>query len=292
MVFSPQLQVLRLVSKAVNEHSYSTIKPVRSSSMEYALLQPPYRTFLNNSSSNGGSKLVVYNLPSSLTEYLSKACAEEAAYVRSCLYSASNAAGSTVVLTYDSNRGVFLGVPPDATEADLSSYVESNNGDFAGQLASATLDALSSLDAAAAAQLRPESRVGDVVVLLGSGGREHALAVALSGSPLVSKVICLPGNGGTETETGGKVCNATASDGTALTKCDNATVIELVKRVGAAMVVVGPEQPLVDGVVDELNAECPSVKVFGPSKAGAELEASKVSWSFFVARGRWLIKRK
>ena len=53
-------------------------------------------------------------------------------------------------------------------------------------------------------------------------------------------------------------------------------MIELVKRVNAKMVVVGPEQPLVDGVVDELAVECPSVKVFGPTKAGAELEASKV----------------
>ena len=116
----------------------------------------------------------------------------------------------------------------------------------------------------------------DTVVLIGSGGREHALAVALAQSPHIKEVIVCPGNGGTKAE-GGKISNAVDSDGKHISKQDNDTVLELVKRVNAKMVVVGPAQPLVDGVVDVLAVECPSVKVFGPSKAGAELEASKVS---------------
>ena len=148
--------------------------------------------------------------------------------------------------------------------------------------------ALSKLDTLSSSQLfnhnenennNNNNNGGDVIVLLGSGGREHALSVSLSSSPLVSKVICLPGNGGTSTEkSGGKIINATSSSsGEVLKNCDNKTVIELVTRVHADMVVVGPEQPLVDGIVDELQLKCPNVKVFGPTMAGAELEASKVS---------------
>jgi hypothetical protein len=112
-------------------------------------------------------------------------------------------------------------------------------------------------------------------VLVGSGGREHALAAALAASPLVGEVHCLPGNGGTMAEMmGGKVRNAGGI--IASTMVDNAAVIEYVRGVDADMVVIGPEQPLVDGLVDELRAECPDVMAFGPTSAGARLEASKV----------------
>ena len=79
----------------------------------------------------------------------------------------------------------------------------------------------------------------DTVVLIGSGGREHALAVALAQSPLVKEVIVCPGNGGTQAE-GGKISNAVDSNGNLISKQDNDTVLELVKRVNAKMVVVGP----------------------------------------------------
>ena len=269
--------MLQLVAEASSEHGYRSVLPVRSQSVEYALLQSPYRTFLDASSPRGSPsrQLVVYSLPSSLTEYLSPSSQGEANYVRSQLYASINAPDcGAFVLTYDPVAGSFLGAPAGATEAGLISRVASGDASLRGQMASAALSALSRLDAEAASQVSgPRS---DTVVLLGSGGREHALAVALARSPLVSSVIVLPGNGGTQNE-GGKISNATGEDGSPLTKCDNATVVGLVRRVGAAMVVVGPEQPLVDGVVDELAAECPDVKVFGPSKAAAELEASKVS---------------
>ena len=91
----------------------------------------------------------------------------------------------------------------------------------------------------------------------------------------------MPGNGGMICE-GGKIVNATigmvndTSDSEPLTKSDNETIVQLVKSTNANMVVVGPEQPLVDGVVDVLAKECSEVRVFGPSMAAAELEASKV----------------
>ena len=247
--------------------------------MEYALLQAPYRTFLSSTSKTSSKTLIIYNLPTSLTEYLSEASQTEANFVRSKLFLSSNSTNNNhIVVTYDSNAGSFLGIPGDATEADLESYVSSNNVAFTASLVGATLAALTTLDTAAASQLLPEKAQCDTVVLLGSGGREHALSVALAKSPLVGKIICLPGNGGTSAQ-GGKIVNATQEDGvTPLTKSDNATVVELVKRVGADMVVVGPEQPLVDGVVNELAKECPGVNCFGPSMAGAELEASKVRY--------------
>ena len=107
------------------------------------------------------------------------------------------------------------------------------------------------------------------MIVVGGGGREHALAVQLAQSPAVGAVICCPGNGGTAQETaGGKIRNEGANQ-------DNATVIALTQKYRARMVVVGPEAPLVDGLVDELAKECPDVLAFGPTKAAAQLEASK-----------------
>jgi phosphoribosylamine--glycine ligase/phosphoribosylformylglycinamidine cyclo-ligase len=132
---------------------------------------------------------------------------------------------------------------------------------------------VSELDQLAAAQLGPTKRQ-DVVIVVGAGGREHALAVALAKSPLVKQVVCVPGNGGTAVE-GGKIRNVESEQ-------DNASVIALTKRLGAAMVVVGPEAPLVAGLVDELAKECPQVLAFGPTQAAAELEASKAFTKDFL----------
>lgn len=267
-----------MVSQAVSKHGYQSIQPIRSQNFEYELLKAPYRTFLNTAAGKTtDTQLIIYNLPSSLTEYLSEASQKEASFIRSTLFAGSNASAGQVI-AFDVNSNKFLGLDNDSS-IDIIDFVQTNPA-LSGTLACATLAALSALDSKATEQLLPATTQSDTVVLIGSGGREHALAVALAQSPLVKEVIVCPGNGGTKAE-GGKISNAVDSDGNPISKQDNDTVLELVKRVNAKMVVVGPEQPLVDGVVDVLAVECPSVKVFGPSKAGAELEASKVSivWS-------------
>ena len=101
----------------------------------------------------------------------------------------------------------------------------------------------------------------------------NPLLFRLLSSPLILSVICCPGKGGRGSPTNPlpKVQNAEGVDGG-----PNKTVLELVKRCGVDMVVVGPEQPLVDRLVDFLGEEVPEVGVFGPKRMGAELEASKV----------------
>lgn len=223
-----------------------------------ALLEAPYRTFLSSSESEAvaAKDLIIYALPTSVSEYLG-AGVSESNLVRS---KATSAGSSAVVVTYDVSTDSFAGA---TSGDDILSCLKSSTAS-ASAFASATLSSLASLDALASTHF---SKNGDTVIVVGSGGREHALAVALAKSPLVSKVICCPGNGGTAGE-GGKICNLGKGQ-------DNATVIALVKEHSADMVVVGPEQPLVDGLVNELAVECPDVKAFGPSKEAAELEASK-----------------
>ncbi len=101
------------------------------------------------------------------------------------------------------------------------------------------------------------------VLLIGSGGREHALAWALSSSPLLTRLVCAPGNGGI----------AQVADCVALDVTDHEAVINLCKDEKIDFVVVGPEAPLVAGLADDLNAA--GLKVFGPSKAASQLEGSK-----------------
>ena len=110
------------------------------------------------------------------------------------------------------------------------------------------------------------------VLLLGSGGREHALAWVIAKSPLVEEVICAPGSAGI-----GEDARVLPVD-----PCDPRAVLELVKREGVSFVVVGPEDPLAAGVTDRL-AEA-GVAVFGPSAAAAQLESSKRFAKEFMAR--------
>ena len=179
---------------------------------------------------------------------------------------------SAVVVVFDVKTDSFVGGAIDDILSALS-----DDCDKKEILAAAAIQALSSLDVLASSQLAGSKKQSDTVIVVGAGGREHALAIALARSPLVGKVICCPGNGGTAVE-GGKISNAEGVNG----KQDNTTVIELTKRVNADMVVVGPEQPLVDGIVDEMAVACPDVRVFGPTKAGAELEASKAFTKDFL----------
>jgi phosphoribosylamine--glycine ligase len=101
------------------------------------------------------------------------------------------------------------------------------------------------------------------ILLLGSGGREHALAWKMAASPLVEKLYCAPGNAGIAQE----------AEIVALDPADHAAVIAFCKANRIDLVVVGPEAPLCAGVVDDLEAA--GIKAFGPSKAAARLEGSK-----------------
>lgn len=101
------------------------------------------------------------------------------------------------------------------------------------------------------------------ILVLGSGGREHALSWKIAQSPLVEMLYCAPGNGGI-----GDV--ATCVD---LDASDHGAVINFCREMEIDFVVVGPEAPLVAGLVDDLTAE--GILAFGPTKGAAQLEGSK-----------------
>jgi phosphoribosylamine---glycine ligase len=101
------------------------------------------------------------------------------------------------------------------------------------------------------------------ILLLGSGGREHALAWKIAASPLVERLVCAPGNAGIARE-----CDLVALD-----VADHAAVIAFCRARKIDLVVVGPEAPLCAGIVDALAAA--GFKAFGPSRAAAQLEGSK-----------------
>jgi phosphoribosylamine--glycine ligase len=101
------------------------------------------------------------------------------------------------------------------------------------------------------------------ILILGSGGREHALAWKMAASPLTEKLYCAPGNAGIARE----------AECVALDPADPAAVILFCQSAGIDFVVVGPELPLCVGIVDDLEAA--GIKAFGPSRAAARLEGSK-----------------
>jgi phosphoribosylamine--glycine ligase len=101
------------------------------------------------------------------------------------------------------------------------------------------------------------------ILLLGSGGREHALAWKIAASPLVTKLWCAPGNAGIAKE----------AECIALDVTNHSAVIDFCKANAVDLVVVGPETPLAAGIVDDLTAA--GIKAFGPSRLAAQLEGSK-----------------
>ncbi len=112
------------------------------------------------------------------------------------------------------------------------------------------------------------------VLILGSGGREHALAWSLGRSPLLNELFISPGNPGTASHgTNVALKPADATSSTAEPEAWFETVASFIREKNIDLTVVGPEQPLVDGITDYLEAR--GCKVFGPSKAAARLEGSK-----------------
>ncbi len=101
------------------------------------------------------------------------------------------------------------------------------------------------------------------VLVIGSGGREHALCLALAADPAVTSLVCAPGNAGT----------AAVAEQRGVDPNDGAAVASLATELGAELVVIGPEAPLVAGVADAVRAA--GIDCFGPSAAAAHLEGSK-----------------
>jgi phosphoribosylamine---glycine ligase len=101
------------------------------------------------------------------------------------------------------------------------------------------------------------------ILLLGSGGREHALAWKIAASPLVTKLWCAPGNAGIARE----------AECVPIDISDHAAVIDFCKANAVDFVVVGPDAPIAAGIVDDLNSA--GFKAFGPTKAAGRLESSK-----------------
>ena len=114
------------------------------------------------------------------------------------------------------------------------------------------------------------------VLVIGSGGREHALAWKLAQSPRVDEVLVAPGNAGTAAEA---KCRNVATQAN-----DIEGLLALARDGGIAFTVVGPEAPLVGGIVDRFRAA--GLRVFGPTAAAAQLEGSKAFAKDFLARHR------
>lgn len=103
------------------------------------------------------------------------------------------------------------------------------------------------------------------ILLIGSGGREHAIAWKVAQSSLCSSLFIAPGNAGTQ-QVGTNV---------ALDVSNHKDVIDFCENNEIEMVIIGPEAPLVNGLADDLNESIEGIKIVGPNKAGAQLEGSK-----------------
>src|SRR5215469_3162790 len=101
------------------------------------------------------------------------------------------------------------------------------------------------------------------ILVIGSGGREHALVWKLRQSPRVTKVVCAPGNGGI----------AADAECMAVDVKNIESLLALAHQLNPDLTVVGPELPLTLGIVDEFTRQ--GLRIFGPTKAAAQLESSK-----------------
>ena len=112
------------------------------------------------------------------------------------------------------------------------------------------------------------------ILIIGSGGREHALAWKAAQSAGVTEVLVAPGNAGTARESKCRNVEVAADDLDGL--------VALARREGVALTIVGPEAPLVAGIRDLFDRE--GLLCFGPSRAAAQLEGSKAFTKDFLAR--------
>ena len=112
------------------------------------------------------------------------------------------------------------------------------------------------------------------ILVIGNGGREHALAWKAAQSPQVEEVFVAPGNAGTNREANLTNVNIGVTDIPAL--------IDFVKKNNVELTIVGPEAPLVEGVVDRFNEQ--GLRIFGPTQGAAQLEGSKAFTKDFLAR--------
>ncbi len=112
------------------------------------------------------------------------------------------------------------------------------------------------------------------ILVLGSGGREHALAWKIAQDEQVTQVFVAPGNAGTATEP--------KCENVALNILDNTAIIDFAKNNAIELIIVGPEAPLVNGVVDACRAA--GVKIWGPTQFAAQLEGSKAFAKHFLKR--------
>lgn len=114
------------------------------------------------------------------------------------------------------------------------------------------------------------------ILIIGNGGREHALAWKAAQSPLADKVYVAPGNAGTALEAN--------LENVAIAATDIPALVAFAQSHDIGLTIVGPEAPLVIGVVDAFQAA--GLKIFGPSQAAAQLEGSKAFTKDFLARHR------
>ncbi len=102
------------------------------------------------------------------------------------------------------------------------------------------------------------------ILIVGSGGREHALAWKLKQSPYAERIFCAPGNAGT----------AEIGENVAISTSDLASLVRFAKENRVDLTVVGPDDPLAAGIVDLFAAE--GLRIFGPTKTAARIESSKI----------------
>ena len=108
------------------------------------------------------------------------------------------------------------------------------------------------------------------IVVIGSGGREHAICESIAKSKRIKRLYCIPGNGGT----------ASIADNIKLDLNNFKEIKNFIRTKKVDLVVVGPEKPLVEGISDYLEKH--KIKVFGPSKFASKLEGSKIFTKKFV----------